>query len=152
MMSRPRINLHTHTLNSDGDSTPEEVVRWYREHGYQFLVLDRDDDPIERILYVQLDVRHRATVPDRVLDQGRKDPLQERVGEEHLWRDRGGSDGPEGFENRAIHQPPPWEKNAISTRRFLDRPASVSLGATKQQRPLASMEITAARSGTWSRR
>jgi hypothetical protein len=32
-------NLHTHTLNSDGDSTPHEVVTWYREHGYQFLVL-----------------------------------------------------------------------------------------------------------------
>lgn len=32
-------NLHTHTLNSDGDSTPSEVTSWYREHGYQFLVL-----------------------------------------------------------------------------------------------------------------
>ncbi|MCI0423574.1 MAG: CehA/McbA family metallohydrolase [Acidobacteria bacterium] len=32
-------NTHTHTLNSDGDSTPEDVVRWYRENGYQFLVL-----------------------------------------------------------------------------------------------------------------
>ncbi len=32
-------NTHTHTLNSDGDSTPDEVVRWYREHGYQFLTL-----------------------------------------------------------------------------------------------------------------
>jgi len=32
-------NTHTHTVNSDGDSTPNEVVRWYREHGYQFLVL-----------------------------------------------------------------------------------------------------------------
>ena len=32
-------NTHTHTLNSDGDSTPDEVVRWYREHRYQFLVL-----------------------------------------------------------------------------------------------------------------
>ena len=32
-------NTHTHTLNSDGDSTPDEVVRWYREHGYDFLVL-----------------------------------------------------------------------------------------------------------------
>jgi hypothetical protein len=32
-------NTHTHTLNSDGDSTPDEVVRWYREHGYHFLVL-----------------------------------------------------------------------------------------------------------------
>ncbi len=32
-------NTHTHTLNSDGDSTPDEVVRWYREHAYHFLVL-----------------------------------------------------------------------------------------------------------------
>ena len=32
-------NTHTHTLNSDGDSTPDEVVRWYRSHGYHFLVL-----------------------------------------------------------------------------------------------------------------
>jgi hypothetical protein len=32
-------NLHTHTLNSDGDSTPFEVATWYREHGYQFLIL-----------------------------------------------------------------------------------------------------------------
>jgi hypothetical protein len=34
-----RGNTHTHTLNSDGDSTPDEVVRWYREHGYHFVVL-----------------------------------------------------------------------------------------------------------------
>ncbi len=32
-------NLHTHTLNSDGDSTPDEVARWYRDHHYNFLVL-----------------------------------------------------------------------------------------------------------------
>lgn len=32
-------NLHTHTLNSDGDSTPHEVTTWYREQGYHFLVL-----------------------------------------------------------------------------------------------------------------
>jgi hypothetical protein len=32
-------NTHTHTLNSDGDSSPDDVVRWYREHGYHFLVL-----------------------------------------------------------------------------------------------------------------
>ena len=32
-------NTHAHTVNSDGDSTPDEVVRWYREHGYHFLVL-----------------------------------------------------------------------------------------------------------------
>lgn len=32
-------NTHTHTLNSDGDSTPDEVVRWYRDHRYHFVVL-----------------------------------------------------------------------------------------------------------------
>ena len=32
-------NTHTHTLNSDGDSTPDDVVRWYRENRYHFLVL-----------------------------------------------------------------------------------------------------------------
>jgi predicted metal-dependent phosphoesterase TrpH len=32
-------NLHTHTLNSDGDSTPNDVATWYREHRYNFLVL-----------------------------------------------------------------------------------------------------------------
>jgi hypothetical protein len=32
-------NTHTHTLESDGDSTPEDVTRWYKEQGYQFLVL-----------------------------------------------------------------------------------------------------------------
>ena len=30
-------NTHTHSLNSDGDSTPDEVVRWYREQKYHFL-------------------------------------------------------------------------------------------------------------------
>lgn len=32
-------NTHTHTLESDGDSPPEVVVNWYRNHGYNFLVL-----------------------------------------------------------------------------------------------------------------
>ena len=32
-------NLHAHTLNSDGDSTPDDVVRWYREHGYHFVAI-----------------------------------------------------------------------------------------------------------------
>jgi hypothetical protein len=32
-------NTHTHTLWSDGDAAPEQVVDWYREHGYHFLVL-----------------------------------------------------------------------------------------------------------------
>jgi hypothetical protein len=34
-----RGNLHTHTINSDGDSPPYDVVAWYKRNGYQFLVL-----------------------------------------------------------------------------------------------------------------
>ncbi|HUH11456.1 MAG TPA: hypothetical protein VMK65_00035, partial [Longimicrobiales bacterium] len=34
-----RGNTHAHTTESDGDSAPEVVVRWYRDHGYHFLVL-----------------------------------------------------------------------------------------------------------------
>ncbi len=32
-------NTHTHTTMSDGDSPPGEVARWYKTHGYRFLVL-----------------------------------------------------------------------------------------------------------------
>lgn len=32
-------NTHTHTNMSDGDSPPEVVAQWYKDHGYQFLVL-----------------------------------------------------------------------------------------------------------------
>ena len=38
-MSWFKGNTHTHTTMSDGDSPPEEVVRWYKDHGYRFLVL-----------------------------------------------------------------------------------------------------------------
>ena len=34
-----RGNIHTHTNLSDGHSPPEDVARWYREHGYQFLAI-----------------------------------------------------------------------------------------------------------------
>lgn len=38
-----RGNLHAHSLWSDGDDYPEQVVEWYRSHGYQFLVLSEHD-------------------------------------------------------------------------------------------------------------
>ena len=41
-------NLHTHTSQSDGDSTPQEVAAWYRDRGYDFLVIT-DHDKITRI-------------------------------------------------------------------------------------------------------
>jgi hypothetical protein len=32
-------NLHTHTTHSDGERSPQEVVNWYRCHGYDFLAI-----------------------------------------------------------------------------------------------------------------
>jgi hypothetical protein len=32
-------NLHTHTINSDGDSSPYDVMAWYKRNGYQFLAI-----------------------------------------------------------------------------------------------------------------
>lgn len=32
-------NLHSHTINSDGDSSPDAVARWYKERRYHFLAL-----------------------------------------------------------------------------------------------------------------
>ena len=32
-------NIHTHPNESDGDSSPEQVVSWYKRHEYDFLVL-----------------------------------------------------------------------------------------------------------------
>ena len=32
-------NLHTHSLWSDGDDYPEQVVHWYKSCGYNFLAI-----------------------------------------------------------------------------------------------------------------
>ena len=32
-------NTHTHTINSDGDSSPDVAARWYKEHRYDFVVI-----------------------------------------------------------------------------------------------------------------
>jgi hypothetical protein len=34
-----RGNTHTHTVNSDGNTSPDTVARWYKEHDYQFLFI-----------------------------------------------------------------------------------------------------------------
>lgn len=34
-----RGNTHSHTLNSDGNASPSEVVKWYKDHGYSFVVI-----------------------------------------------------------------------------------------------------------------
>jgi len=47
-------NSHCHTLNSDGDSYPRQVIRWYRDHGYNFLVIS-DHNFVTEIKYLDTD-------------------------------------------------------------------------------------------------
>jgi hypothetical protein len=54
-----RGNLHTHTTNSDGDSPPDVVVAWYRDAGYDFLVVTDHD-------FITLPADH-ASVAGRML-------------------------------------------------------------------------------------
>lgn len=53
-------NTHTHTLNSDGDSSPGEVAHWYRDHDYDFLSLtDHNYHTIIRELQREIDLENR---------------------------------------------------------------------------------------------
>jgi hypothetical protein len=45
-------NIHTHTTMSDGDADPRTVVRWYRQHDYDFLVLS-DHNHLTIIAYAE---------------------------------------------------------------------------------------------------
>ncbi|MBD3415241.1 MAG: hypothetical protein GF421_12535 [Candidatus Aminicenantes bacterium] len=47
-------NTHCHTLNSDGDSYPRQVIRWYRDHEYNFLFIT-DHNIITEIKYLDTD-------------------------------------------------------------------------------------------------
>jgi len=47
-------HTHTHTLNSDGDSHPWEVVDWYKNHGYNFLMIT-DHNFVTEIRYLDTD-------------------------------------------------------------------------------------------------
>jgi len=46
-------NTHSHTLNTDGDSPPDTVIRWYRSHGYNFLVISDHDTITDPASYRQ---------------------------------------------------------------------------------------------------
>ena len=53
-------NIHTHTLKSDGDASPEKVARWYGRHGYDFLTLSDHD---LRTLLGHLHGKRGTTIP-----------------------------------------------------------------------------------------
>lgn len=52
-------NMHTHSYWSDGNTYPEEVAKWYRDHGYQFLAITDHN-------LIQKGVRYRVSGKDSV--------------------------------------------------------------------------------------
>ncbi|MEO7326982.1 MAG: CehA/McbA family metallohydrolase [Minicystis sp.] len=51
-------NIHTHTAKSDGDSQPEVVYAWYRDHGYNFLAITDHNTFTDPKRYAWLEKRH----------------------------------------------------------------------------------------------
>lgn len=47
-------NTHAHSSNSDGNEVPRRVMRWYQDHGYQFLVIS-DHDMITETAFLDSD-------------------------------------------------------------------------------------------------
>ncbi len=63
-------NLHTHSYWSDGNTYPEEVAKWYRDHGYQFLAITDHN-------VLQQGVRYRVSGKDSVKLKELKDLRKE---------------------------------------------------------------------------
>jgi hypothetical protein len=73
-----RGNTHAHSLNSDGDSTPEDVVRWYREQKYHFLFLTDHNivTPVEGLNAVfSMPDRFLVIQGEEVTDRGADKPV-----------------------------------------------------------------------------
>lgn len=53
-------NTHTHTWWSDGDAPPEMAALWYKEHGYNFLVISDHNIIAEGTRWVRCDTGARS--------------------------------------------------------------------------------------------
>lgn len=47
-------NMHTHSLWSDGDDFPENLAKWYRDKGYQFLVFTDHNTLLQKERWLNL--------------------------------------------------------------------------------------------------
>ncbi len=56
-------NFHTHTTNSDGDTVPEAVIWWYKEHGYNFLAFTDHNFLTETAPYQNLSDENFILIP-----------------------------------------------------------------------------------------
>jgi len=52
-------NIHTHTTFSDGDHPPQDVYRWYRDHGYNFLAITDHNSLTDPAIYRLLERKKR---------------------------------------------------------------------------------------------
>lgn len=80
-------NVHTHTLETDGDTPPAQVAAWYRGRGYDFLVIT-DHDKITRLEHEGL-----LLIPgEEVTDKLPKKPLHvNALGVERVVKPQGGT-------------------------------------------------------------
>lgn len=92
-----RGNLHTHSLWTDGEDFPEMIAAWYREHGYDFVVITEHDmlqQGDDRWVDVNApddgwpprNASARAALPGYVARFGDDWVEQQRVGDRHLVR------------------------------------------------------------------
>ena len=56
-------NLHTHSIESDGDASPEDVYRFYRDHGYQFVAITDHNHLVDPKTYAWLERPRFKIVP-----------------------------------------------------------------------------------------
>jgi hypothetical protein len=71
-------NTHTHTWWSDGDSPPETVAAWYRERGYQFLVLSDHNRMQEGEFWYAVNTEPKKQALKKYIDQFGADWVESR--------------------------------------------------------------------------
>ena len=65
-----RGNLHTHTRQSDGAASPQEVIDDYARRGYGFLMLSDHDVYTSEAMYRQWESRGLILIPGNELAGG----------------------------------------------------------------------------------
>jgi len=65
-----RGNTHTHTTESDGDTSPREVTEWYRDHGYNFLVLSDHNTLTDPATLADLETDDFILIPGEEVTSG----------------------------------------------------------------------------------
>jgi len=72
--------MHVHSLRSDGDTAPEMPVSWYKEHGWNFVVVTEHNQ-------LQTEERFRPITTDKAPKAEHVAALREKFGEEWVQVD-----------------------------------------------------------------